>query len=201
MNWVTIKNFGKVKYFNISYAVIIIVPLLANTFEVLNEKYGYALLVPLTVKSLYFASISYAIAIALYQYRCPSIIKEYNNLQEYIDKNLKQFENKAPDLKFYIVLAHLDKATQAQTYNEILGLHTSIAQQTDKVAKTDLVASFDKKLNEVYSGTVQAHLTKKYNDENSKDKLSFWTAGILYTVGSVIVLSILIIRTIVVFKN
>src|SRR5690348_5511717 len=130
MNWRTIKNFGQVKYFNISYVVLIIVPLLANTFEMLNEKFCYTLTVPFAAKSLYFASIIYAIAIAIYQYRCPAIIKEYSNLQDYIDKNLEQFKNKAPDLKYYIVLAHLDQQTQKATYDEIIELYSKISAAT-----------------------------------------------------------------------
>src|SRR5260221_6261655 len=199
MSWRTIKNFGQVKYFNISYVVMIIVPLLANTFEMINEKLGYHLSMPYTVKSLYFASIIYAVAIAIYQYRCPSIIKEYDNLQDYIDKNLRQFENKAPDLKFYIVLAHLDKATQLATYDEILGLHTEISKTTEENEKIRIKAKLNEKLDTVYSSSVQAHLTKKYNDDNSKVWFSFWAAGVLYVVGTLIILILLIIRTVIVF--
>jgi hypothetical protein len=201
MNWRTIKNFGRVKYFNISYVVVIIVPLLANTFEMINEKLGYKLALPSTVKSLYLASLTYAIAIAIYQYRCPSIIKEYKNAQDYIDKNLKQFENKAPDLKFYIVLAHLDRTTQEPTYNEIIELYSKISKTLDEETKTKLKVELDNKLNTVYSSSVQSHLTKKYNDENSKEKFSYFTSGFLYLLGTLIVLILLFKRTIVVFNN
>jgi hypothetical protein len=201
MNWRVIKNFGQVKYFNISYAVLIIVPLLAGTFEMLNEKYHYNLSVHCTVKSLYYASIIYAVAIAIYQYRCPSIIKEYLNRQDYVEKNLEQFKNKAPDLKFYIVLAQLDKTTQAAIYNEIIELYTKISQTDSEVEKTKIKIQLDEKLNLVYSSSVQAHLEKTYDSENSKEKFSYWTSGILYMAGTLIIVILLIIRTIKVFNN
>ena len=201
MNWRVIKNFGQVKYFNISYVVLIIVPLLANTFEMLNAKYNYTLNFPFTVKSLYFASIIYAIAIAIYQYRCPAIIKEYLNLQDYIDKNLEHFKNKAPDLKYHIVLAHLDQQTQKATYDEIIELYSKISETTHEHEKAKLKVSLNEKLNLVYASSVQAHLEKKYNSENTKEPFSYWISGILYLAGTLIILSLLIIRTIVVFNN
>lgn len=201
MNWSTIKNFGQIKYFNISYVVLIIVPLMANTMEMLNEKFAYTLTVPATVKSLYLASIIYAIAIAIYQYRCPAIIKEYLNLQDYIDKNLEQFKNKAPDLKFYIVLAHLDKNTQATSYNEIVDLYTKASETLDESEKTKHKIALDEKLNVVYPSSVQSHLEKKYNAENDKEWFSYWSAGVLYFAGSGIILTLLIIRTLIVFNN
>jgi hypothetical protein len=201
MNWRTIKNFGQVKYFNISYVVMIIVPLLANTFEMLNRKFGYELTVPYTVKSLYFASIIYAIAIAIYQYRCPAIIKEYLNLQDYIDRNLEQFKNKAPDLKYYIVLAHLDQRTQKATYDDIIGLYSKISEATHEHEKAKLNVELNEKLNLVYPSSVQSHLEKKYNEDNVKESFSYWTSGILYLAGTLIILILLIIRTSIVFNN
>lgn len=180
---------------------MVIVPLLANTFEMLNEKYGYKLTVPFTVKSLYFASIIYAIAIAIYQYRCPAIIKEYLNLQDYIDKNLEQFKNKAPDLKYYIVLAHLDQQTQKATYDEIIELYSKIPAAVHEHEKAKLKVTLNEKLNLVYPSSVQAHLEKKYNEDNVKEPFSYWTSGILYLAGTLIILGLLIIRTIIVFNN
>lgn len=202
MNWRTIKNFGQVKYFNVSYAVIIIVPLVANTFEMLNNKFGHEFLfIPCKIKSLYFASILYAIAIAIYQYRCPSIIKEYVNRQGFIDENLEQFKNIAPDLKFYIVVAHLDANTQAATYNEIIALNAQISTTLDAVEKTKLKVQLDEKLNLVYSSSVQSHLGKKYDEANKKERFSIWASGILYLVATLIIVVLLIIRTAIVFRN
>jgi hypothetical protein len=201
MNWRTIKNFGQIKYFNISYVVLIIVPLLANTFETLNEKYGYHLTVPDMVKSLYLASLIFAIAIAIYQYRCPQIIKEYENKQDYIAKNLEQFKNKAPDLKFYIVLAHLNRTTQIEIYSEILDLFSKISEVTDETEKTKLKVQLDEKLNTVYPSTVQTHLETNYDTSNTKESFSYWLSGILYFIGSLIIFILLIIRTFIVFSN
>lgn len=201
MNWRTIKNFGQVKYFNISYAVLIIVPLVASTFVMLNEKYCYHISLPDSVKSLYFASILFAIAIAVYQYRCPAIIKEYYNLQDYLDKNLEYFKNKAPDLKLYIVLAHLDQNTQGDTYNEVIQLYSKISDASSETEKTKRKAELDQKLNGIYSSSVQSHLEKKYNGDNSKEPFSFWVSGLLYLAGSAIILTLLIIRTTIVFTS
>jgi hypothetical protein len=200
MNWSTIKNFGKIRYFNISYAIIIIVPMLANILQHYNESAGEHLQLPSTVKSLYIASLIYAIAIAIYQYACPSIIKDYENLQSYIDKNLEIFKNKAPDLKFYIVLANL-KTTQEQTKQEIILLNGKISSATSEADKIKIKIDLDEKLNTVYAGTVQNYLETVYNTANSKNSLSIWASGVLYIAGSLIILILLIIRTILVLNN
>lgn len=201
MNWRAIKNFGQVKYFNISYAVIIIVPLLASTFHLLNERVSYNLILPETVKHVYTASLIYSIAIVIYQLGCPLIIKEYQNLQDYIDKNLKQFENKLPDKKINIILAHLDKETQDDTREEILSIYRTSTFGFTIEEKAKHETQLNEKLNEVYSSCVQAHLTKKYNTENAKYPLLFWLSGILYMTGTGIITYLLIIKTYTVYTN
>ena len=200
MNWRTIKNFGQIKYFNISYAVLILIPIIANIFEVLNSRYGQCLHVPITVKSLYATSILYAIAIAIYQYRCPPLIKEYVNVQDYIEKNLDIFKNKAPDLKLNIVLAHLDKSTQEATFNEIVQLFRKCSG-TEGEEKILCSQRLDAKLDLVYSSTVQSHLEKKYEIANKQEPGSYWASGVLYVIGTLIIIILLILRTIVVFTN
>ncbi len=200
MNWKTIKNFGSVKYFNVSYVVLILVPLIASTIQVLNAKYCYHFSIPPMMKSLFVASLIFAIAIAIYQYRCPAIIKDYKNLQDYLDKNLELFLNKAPDLKFYIVLAQLDKVTQKETYDKIFSNYTKISETTSETEKTRLRAELDRSLNNVYKSSVQSHLEKKYNDTNGQEKFSIYLAGLLYLSGTAIILILLIIRTLIVFS-
>jgi hypothetical protein len=190
-----------VKYFNISYVVLIVVPLIATSFETANEKFGYGFTMPPMVKDLYFASIAYAIAIAIYQYRCPAIIKEYINAEDYLEKNLEQFKGIAPDLKFYIVLAHLNKNTQSESFNEVVELFANQEAEADPVRKTELKVLLDQKLNEVYPGSVQAHLLKRYVNENKKDSAWCRLSGLFYLIGTSIVTWLLIIRTVIVFNS
>lgn len=201
MNWRTIKNFGKVKYFNISYAILIIVPILASTFHMLNNKFCFCLTIPETLKSLYYASILYAVAIAVYQYKCPVIIKEYVNLQDYLDKNLEYFMNKAPEMKIHIVLAHLDINTRAQTRNEIIELNSKLATVTEETEKSKYKFELEEKLNLVYSSSIQAHLEKKYNSANSENLFALWISALFYILGSLIILILLIIKTILVMNS
>lgn len=201
MNWRIIKNFGQIKYFNISYGVIIIVPLLANTFHMLNEKYNYDISLPETVKYVYTASLIYAIAIVIYQFFCPQIIMEYHNIQDFIDKNLKQFENKLPDKKLEIVLAHLDKETQKSTRDEIISLYRIDTIGFTLEQKINQNNQLNEKLKEVYSSCIQSHLTKKYNNENKKYPILYWFSGALYILGTIIIIYLLIIRTYTVYTN
>jgi len=201
MNWRIIKNFGQVKYFNVSYAVIIIVPILANTFHMLHEKFHYDILLPETVKYVYTASLIYAIAIVIYQLGCPPIIKEYQNIQDFIDKNLKQFENKLPDKKLEIVLAHLDKETQKDTRAEIISLYRIDSSYLTPEQKINQDNQLNEKLKEVYSSCVQSHLTKKYDTENRKYPYLYWLSGVLYILGTGIITYLLIIRTYTVYTN
>lgn len=201
MNWSVIKNFGKVKYFNISYIILIVVPLLANIFQFLNKEFSYHLGVPPMVKTLYVASILYAIGIAIYQYRCPGIIKEYENKQAYIKDNIAMFMNKAPDLKFHIVLAQLNKNTQAESYKELTNLYTQLRQETSADVAINLRSELDNKLNLLYEGSVQSHLETKFDTENKQEPVSYWLSGIFYCAGTLIILILLILRTLIVFNT
>lgn len=201
MNWRAIKNLGRVKYFNISYVVLIAVPLLASTFETFNNAYHYGLVIPPMVKSLYAASILYAIAIAIYQYRCPVVVKEYENIQEYIDKNLEQYQNIAPDLKLNIVLTHLDKSTREHTRQRILTTKNKLEEAQDAEQRQTWKKVLDEELTNVYSSCVQAHLTKKYEQANMESPFFRWFSALMYILGSTILIVLLMIRTIIVFVN
>jgi hypothetical protein len=200
MNWLTIKNFGKVKYFNISYAIIIVVPLMPDILEMLNKNFAFNFQLPLTVKSVYFASVIYVIAIAIYEYNCPPIIKEYENLQNYIEKNLEIFKNKTPDLKFNIVLANLTDA-QSDIRTKITNLYLSMEGTEESAEKLQLKIELDKELNEMFPSSVQNYLTTKYNKANIEKKKMRWISGILYLVGTTIIFVLLILKTFILFKN
>lgn len=201
MNWSVIRNFGKVNYFNVSYAVIIIVPLLANTMQMINDEFNYALHVPPMVKSLYLASILYAIGIAIYQYRCPPIIKEYENKQAYLRDNVELFKNKAPDLKLHIVLAQLNKETQYQSRDEIIALQSKLNRETPPGEAVRIKAELDEKIVKLYEGSVQTYLEKNYDADNRKEPISYWLSGLFYFSGTAIIIYLLIIRTLIVFNT
>jgi hypothetical protein len=200
-NWKLVKNLGQVKYFNISYVVILVVPLLANAFELISEHLKDPLIVPVTVKSLYFASLVYALGIAVYQFRCPPIIKEYENVQHYIEKNLEQFMNKTPDLKVNIVLTQLNKETQYEAFDELVKQYAALKSANDPEEQIRLSAQLDATASKTYASSIQKHLTDRYDSANLQYPGSIWTATILYIFGSLIVLTLLIVRTIVVFSN
>jgi len=201
MNWSIIRNFGKVKYFNISYVVLIIVPLLANTLHVINKKFSYDLDVPPMVKSLYIASILYAIGIAIYQYRCPAIIKDYENKQAFIKDNIEIFMNKAPDLKLNIVLTNLNRDTQMESYNEVVSLYAKSKQEQSAFETAKLESQLNDKLNFLYKGTVQSYLEKQFDADNTREPVSYWLSGIFYMAGTLIVIILLIMRTLIVSNN
>lgn len=201
MNWSVIKNFGKVKYFNISYAVLILIPLIANTFSHINKEFSYNLEVPPMVKSLYVASILYAIGIAIYQYCCPAVIKEYENKQAFVKDNIEMFKNKAQDLKLNIVLTHLNKDTQSGSLAELLTLQEQIDQETSLVKVAKLKLELEEKVLLLYTGSVQTHLEKKFDEDNLRQRPLIWTCGILYVLGTLIIVILLILRTLIVFNT
>lgn len=201
MNWKTVKIFGQIKYFSISYAVLLIVPIIANTFHTLNTKFSYILILPDTVKWLYTASLIYAIAIAIYQYKCPAVVKEYQNIQDFIDKNLKLTENKFPDLKLNIVLANLNLETQKETYDEIVFLLEKVNGTLDQTEKSKTTSDLNSLLDKIYSSSIQNHLSTMYNNELKKGKFYIWLSGLLFIAGTVIIVLLLILKTFTVYTN
>jgi hypothetical protein len=111
MTWTTVRSFGKVRYFNVSYVVLIAVPILSELhYRAVNasESFANAVAFPSTLRWLYAASLFYALAIAIYQYFCPSIVKAYENVEDYVVTNHEIFVRAHPQHRLGIVMAHLD---------------------------------------------------------------------------------------------
>ena len=202
MNWKTVKNLGQIKYFNISYAVLLVVPIVANCVHLINGNQNDKIIaLPDTIKWLYTASLIYAIAIAIYQYKCPQIIKDYVSAEDYVEKNQKQFENKFPDIKLNIVLPNLKLPAQSETREKILSLHKEISASNIHDEKVSRTAELDQLLNLVYPSTIQNHLTTKYDSVNIQGKWYIWISGILYFLGTAIIFVLLILKTLIVYTN
>jgi hypothetical protein len=201
MNWKTVKNLGQIKYFNISYAVLLIVPIAANFIHLINGGENEMITLPENVKWLYTASLIYAFAISIYQYKCPEIIKEYSSAEDYVEKNQKQFENKFPDIKLNIVLPNLKLPAQSETKEKILALHKEISESIIHDEKVSKTADLDHLLNLVYPSTIQNHLTNKYETANNQGKWYIWLSATLYAAGTIIIFFLLILKTLIVYSN
>ena len=85
INWTLIKTFGRIKYFNVSYLVLFLVPFLVDLYKIIIEKDIGISEFPFRLQILYSASLAYALGIALYQFFCPQIIQKFNSYFEYVN--------------------------------------------------------------------------------------------------------------------
>jgi hypothetical protein len=111
IDWLVIKSFGKVKYFNISYVALLTIPIYADIAGRTNGNLSL-LPIPDSIRYIYLAGFLYALGIAIYQYACPTILKNYDRIQDYIRDNYEILLNSYPDLKYNIVSANLEKDIQ-----------------------------------------------------------------------------------------
>lgn len=77
LTWKQLSMLGNIQFLRISYAVLIIVPLVASLrFTTLSTFFDE---VPLTMRLGYFASLLLSFAHMLYQGFCPQIIKRFES--------------------------------------------------------------------------------------------------------------------------
>lgn len=201
MDWHTIRNFGKVGYFNLSYVVIIGVPLLAEGYKAiyfaLNEI-NLSITLPYTFKVLYLASLFYAMGIAIYQYFCPKIVKQYDTGQDYIDASQEIYERAHPDRKVEIVLSNLlpnQNEVRENITIFIRRIENSKSQRQEK-ARAQLLAIVDG----LYPSCVQRFLVNQYRASLISKKWAIYLSGFLYVSGTLLMVYLLIHKTQVVFS-
>lgn len=201
IDWLTVKNFGKVRHFNISYLVMIGIPILATVYEAVASSIpsiAFSMDFPLKLKFIYSASISYAIAIAIYQYFCDPIVKRYNGSEDYIGDVQDAYERAFPDKKYEIIIANLVES-QTQLKSELITF-----EEEKKAGRIDSkqIERYKSLVQMLYPSCVQRYLASRYDHAVlGKSRKALIFSFLFYIVGSFLILIVLIWQTIVVFRQ
>jgi hypothetical protein len=201
ITWSTVRSFGNVKYFNVSYVILIAVPILAELHHkaaTSSDSFASTVAFPAMLRWLYAASLFYALAIAIYQYFCPSIVKTYANMEDYLDKNHEIFFRSHPQHRLNIVLTHLDPEVDS----ELQAMIQQLIDRRDNSVGTDRAKAEEELeviLNKLHPDAIQRFLTKDWALKNVKFRPALWISFALYVVGTAIVVVLLIKRSFHVF--
>lgn len=200
MTWLTVKAFGRIKYFNLSYIVLVGVPVVAELYATIYShitSLRVLLEFPLTWKLFYAASLCYAVAILIYQYFCPTIIKQFDDVEAYVTAYQPLYERAYPDRKYEIVLANLS-AVQQESRQTLVGLHDRLSS-----AKPDELSQYEEKyrdlLGALYPACVQRFLVNGFENAKNERPCAMFTAGALYIIASLILAALLIWKSVTVF--
>ena len=201
MTWSVVRGFGKVKYFNLSYVVLFAVPILAELHHkavTASAMVAAALAFPVTLQWLYGASLSYAVGIALYQYFCPKIIKEFGTVEDYITHAHEVFLRAHPQHRVDVVLTHLDPHIDSEIQRRIEALLGSreTAGASERLAVQE---ELDKLIGSLHADAVQRFLAKEYRSQDRRAAVARWISFALYVVGTGILAILLIHRSAHVF--
>ncbi|MCZ7595654.1 MAG: hypothetical protein M5U16_12715 [Hyphomicrobium sp.] len=202
--WTIVRIFGSLTYFNISYAVLLVVP-------ILHELYARAVPImqwlgapgefPVTLQWLYAASLTYAAAILLYQVCCPPEIKHSRTREDYIQSEFEVFQRYDPHHRVEIVLARLHPESDVNWRNKIEALlresNTASTSAERESARTEL----DALLAKMHAHAVQEYLGGVYDMKNLSRPLARWLSLALYISGCVILFGLLIVGSIEVFSD
>ncbi len=201
IKWSIVRSFGKVKYFNISYVILFVVPILAELHHKAASQsplFKNLIVFPDTLVWLFAASLFYAIGIALYQYFCPPIIKRYASIDEYISNNYELFLRAHPHHRLNIVLARLDPTTDSEVKAKI----ESLMDQREKSFGDDRLKKereLDELISYLHPDAVQRYLVNDYHARNSEHPIVLITSFFLYVAGTLIIVGFLVRRSLYVF--
>ena len=203
MDWLIVKNFGRVKYFNISYVIMIGVPVMATAYHSIESSWlkSYVTFTfPPTFKWMYSASILYALGIALYQWFCPSEIKRFDTEDEYVNAYQDLYERAYPDKKYNILLTQLTDQ-QRDTKERIQLLHNIVEDRSlSEAARTVAKNEYDTLANLVYPGCVQNYLIADFRKKAKSKYGAFLLSALFYISGTSILLYLICCRAIMVYK-
>jgi hypothetical protein len=195
--WTTVRGFGNVKYFNVSYFVLFTVLLLFEFYEKgapVMKFFGASQVFPLTLRAAYAASFMYAVAIALYQYFCPREIKRFGNLDEYVESQYEIFLRAQPHHKVNIVLSNLELSAESEERKRISEMLERIATLGGN-ARAQAEIELNERVNLLHGDAVQRYLIGVYEDLNTGKPLARCVSFLLYCAGSLVLLTLLLIRT------
>jgi len=197
LKWTTVRGLGNIKYFNISYVVLLVVPIVFDMYEKaapVMQWFGAPAPFPITLRVLYAASFFFAIAIATYQYRCPKEIKKFGEAHEFITAQYEIFRRAQPQYRREIVLSHLDPTLEVDTRQRILALSERIQNpvgQEQAIAKGEL----DALILGLHDDAVQRYLGKEFDKQNASRPVARWLSFVLYVIGALLVLGLLVVRS------
>jgi uncharacterized membrane protein len=173
--WSTVRAFGNVKYFNISYGVLFGVPIVHEFYArsvPLMQWFGAPAPFPITLRWVYGASLAFAVAIALYQWRCPEIIKRFGrNIDEYLKAEYESYNRALPSHRLNVVLANLDPELDRVDYARI---NTFLKQRNTEIDadREEAQKQLDELISRLHPDAVQRYLLKR------EVARGIWTAGI-----------------------
>ncbi len=99
--WSVVRIFGSLTYFNISYGVLLLVPIVHELYAravPIMRWFGAPGEFPVTLQWLYAASLIYAAAILLYQIFCPSEVNAIVTRRITSELNTKSFNALIPNI-------------------------------------------------------------------------------------------------------
>lgn len=168
IDWIAIRNFGRVKYFSIAYVAIIGILIAAEVYQVIDDDHAYPEFA-LSLKLFFLSSLCYTVAIALYQYFCPRIIQQYRTEEEYVNAVHDVYERAHLYRKTEIVLANL-LDTQNYYKSRIEQLQKNIAEsqaskndpyQRELTQLIDSLYPNEESVNAVHDDYERAHPDKR----------------------------------------
>lgn len=192
--WSTVRAFGNIKYFNFSYAVLFVVPILHELYAKtvpFMKWFGAPGPFPTTLQWAYGASVSFAIATALYQWFCPAEVKRFGkNEDEYLQAQYEIYKRALPNHRLNVVLANLDPHLDGDVYDRI---HSLLAQRNSAIGagRLQVQKELDEIVERLHPDAVQRYLLKDYERLNLSKLPARWLSFGLYLLGTGVLIVLL----------
>lgn len=197
MNWTLIRTLGNVKYFGISYGVLVGVPLLADLYVKANNANAAPdnlLSFPPTLRWLYFASFAFAIGFTIYQLFCPQEHRRFATSDEYLTNAFELYERSQPQHRKQIVLARLDSLIDATVIKEIKTLSEAVAT-ADDCDRNKRQAALTAYVDTLHADAIQKYLLLRFGDLDRSRPIARWATTISFALGGFVLLILFLLRS------
>jgi hypothetical protein len=181
LTWTGFKKTATAQVIKPSYIVLVALPIILELIDKLHFSYK----LPYGITVLFFGSLSILISAILFNPFCPSILKDYKDIHDYINKRAPELQKTDPKQWINIIYTQLDE-TQSDRAEEIKSLHVEIESQSDPALKSKATNQLDQLATTLFPNAVQTYLQTQWNDADTVAnratlKLTYgtWLAGML----------------------
>jgi hypothetical protein len=184
LHWETIKSALHNKVIQVSYMVVILLPIILELVETSNHRP----IISSNIFQIFYSGILLLIVYLIYSIAVPNAVSHYTSREDYIAQKRVYLVAALPDMKKNIVMANLDD-TQEESKKKIGDLNKAILDEQDAGRKAILQTQLDKLVNDLHPACVDNFLSNEwYEADTQKNKPTLIICYILFAIAAILAL-------------
>ncbi|WP_194972546.1 hypothetical protein [Aquiflexum lacus] len=196
LRWKNIKSVYSDPIIKVSNFVLIGLPIAIDFLGLYNKK----LKLGNSFYEIFYSSVALLIMFILYRSTAPTEIKDFKNMEAFIERRRLKLADYLPDKKKEIVLANLDDAQEESRY-KIINLMRQTDSASDEKTKLQKQLELNALVDNLFPGCLTRYLENQWISVNKKITFPLVCCTILYISAAIIIAIVCFQRIMTVIQN